>query len=139
MMQHLGTDFGRQFDADIWVKLFDKRLQAYITTGADPLGIMPAITKQIHPPRIVIGDIRFANEASYVHTLPRGCVVRVTREEPTLAPDMTEDQKTHTSETAQRLIPPEAVNYVIVNDRGIETLGERVMATVRMEESRYVQ
>lgn len=139
MMQQLGTNFGRTFDPDVWVKIFDRRLLAYVSTGIDPLGIVPAITTQIHPPRIVVGDLRFNNEAQYIHNLPRGCIVRVTREKPRVADSMSDEQKMHTSETAQKLIPPEIIDHTIVNDRGIETLGETLMGIIRSEENRHVR
>lgn len=135
MMQHLGTDFARTYDPDIWVRLFMQRLKTYVTTGLDPLGLVEAITTQMHPPRISVGDIRFPNEAEAISTLPGGHVIRITKEQPNTASDMSEEQRQHSSETSQSLIPLEHIEHTLYNDGSIEQLAATLFNILsRMEQ-----
>lgn len=58
-MQTLGTEWGRNLDKDLWVKVMEKQVQT-----------------SMHP-RIVIPDVRFENEASFIRD--RGVLVHVYR------------------------------------------------------------
>jgi ABC-type oligopeptide transport system ATPase subunit len=135
MMQHLGTDFARSYDPDVWVRLFMKRLNTYVTTGLDPLGLVEALTTQMHPPRISIGDVRFPNEAAAIAAIPGGHVIRITREQPNTAKDMPEEQHQHLSETSQSLIPIEHIEHTLYNNGSLDQLAATVFNILsRMEQ-----
>jgi hypothetical protein len=135
MMQHLGTDFARTYDPDIWVRLFMRRLNTYVTTGLDPLGLVEALTTQMHPPRIAIGDIRFPNEAEAIAAIPGGHVIRITKENPKTSTDMSEEQRQHSSETSQSLIPLEHIEHTLYNDGSMDQLAAQVFNILsRMEQ-----
>ena len=135
MMQHLGTDFARTYDPDIWVRLFMRRLNTYVTTGLDPLGLVEALTTQMHPPRIAIGDIRFPNEAEAIAAIPGGHVIRITKENPKPSTDMSEEQRQHSSETSQSLIPLEHIEHTLYNDGSMDQLAAQVFNILsRMEQ-----
>lgn len=133
-LQKLGTDFAREEDADVWVRQFTRRLHDYVTTGIDPLGLAPAITTQMHPPRIAIGDVRFPNEAGIISCLPGGHVIRITKENPKTSNSMTSEQHSHASETAQALIPPEHIEHTLYNNGSVAQLAEQLFAILSQME-----
>lgn len=135
MMQLLGTEYGREFDPDVWVRLFMRRLHVYVTTGIDPLGLVPAITTQMHPPRIAVGDVRFPNEAEVISTLPGGHVIRIIKELPITSPDMTTEHHQHASETSQNLIHLDHVEHTLFNNGSLDQLAAQLFAILsRMEQ-----
>ena len=122
LMQQIGTEFGRAHDPDMWVRLFMRRLHTYVTTGIDPLGLVTAITTQMHPPRISVGDVRFPNEAEVISTLPGGHVIRIIKDKPVTSPDLSSEHRQHASETSQNLIHLDHVEHTLFNDGSIDQL-----------------
>lgn len=130
MLQHLGTEFGRHYDPEVWVRAFTQRLFHYVTTGIDPLGLVPAITTQLHPPRIVVGDVRFPNEASLISALPGGHVIQISKDVPKTSDDMTSEQKGHASETSLTDIPAEHIRCTLYNNGTIEQLAKDLFGAI---------
>lgn len=117
MMQHLGTDFGRAYNPDVWTVLLYRRINEYLRTGIDPLHLAPVhIPQPRQAPRIVIPDVRFPNEATLVTAQLKGTLLRLTKQNPTTSTDMTAAHRTHLSETALNDIDPALINHTISND-----------------------
>ena len=103
MMQTLGTEWGRHhIGAGMWVRLAAARL------GLDDLPISSPIND-----RIVLTDVRFAEEAAWIR-LHGGVIVRITR---TGAPSV----DSHASETQ-----PIRADHTIANDGTIPELHRAV-------------
>jgi len=123
MMQHLGTEFGRTFNPDVWVRILYNRIHTYLTTGQDPLGLVPPLfLQQPLVPHIVIPDIRFANEAELIVNQLEGTLVRITKEVPKTSKDMTTEQHAHPSETFLNEIDSTLITYTITNDGDLADL-----------------
>lgn len=63
MMQTLGTEWGRDLDEDIWLKLLQRRLEQYEEQGVE---------------YVIITDVRFANEQRWIEEMG-GCVIEIHR------------------------------------------------------------
>jgi hypothetical protein len=113
VLQFLGTEIGRQLDANIWVKSLQRRLES-IQTGSGG------------PTSFVITDVRFPNEAAAIKSWG-GFVVDVVRPQ---APEALADGRDsdHPSETALDLYAD--WDGVIINDGTIEQLRDQVTKLV---------
>lgn len=126
MMQHLGTDFGRTYNPDVWTVLLYKRINEYLRTGIDPLHLAPVHIPPPRAPRIVIPDVRFPNEATLIATQLKGTLIRLTKENPITSTDMTPEQHAHLSETALNNIDPALIDHTITNDGNSLDLEEKL-------------
>jgi len=97
-MQTLGTEWGRAIDPDFWIKVWRAALPDC--------------------ERIVVDDLRFANEANAVHDLG-GLVVRIDRPD---APALSAKVAAHASEAMAGVMP----DRVIVGGGPFENLWEQV-------------
>lgn len=110
LKQRLG-DWGRQIDPAWWVDMMAHRL------GVNDLGE----GHWIHD-RIVVSDVRFPNEAMWVHGVARGVLVDVER--PGLQPVLA-----HLSEAARFTTAiQDRIGYRLVNDSTLDVLRTRVSA-----------
>jgi hypothetical protein len=112
-MQTLGTEWGRAIDQDFWVKVW---------RGALP-----------DSGRIVVDDLRFANEANAIHDMG-GLVVRIDRPD---ARRLDPAAAAHASESLAGVTP----DRVIVGGGPFENLWEQVddLATCRVTSLRSVE
>lgn len=82
VLQFVGTDLIRKKDPDYWVKLLDKRIE------------------QEHPEIALVTDVRFQNEAEWVHS-KNGALVKVVRIKSDGTPYISPDRDpNHPSEAA---------------------------------------
>lgn len=108
MLQKLGTEGGRDiFGPDIWVKRMASKYEP-----------MQKISEEEHqktgkPRNLIITDVRFINEAKWIHSVG-GCIIDIVR--PDLQLIATSD---HASEDG---LPPEYINFMITNDVSLEEL-----------------
>lgn len=111
-LQLLGTEVARTIDPSVWVKQCNKRINAFFSNKPDPFN--KYITTQ-SPTGIVFSDIRFPNEASFLHE--RGAIlIKIER---TLAH---QKYKEHTSELTVNNIPDDIINYKIMNNGTLDEL-----------------
>jgi len=104
MLQKLGTEFARDMiDKDFWVKWLHSKIQ----------GIPPAIQL------VFITDVRFDNEADWVHARG-GVVIECVRQQET---NLGAEEEHHSSENG---ISAHLIDYRITNDNTIEILGNRL-------------
>jgi len=102
LLQMLGTDVGRAYDPQIWVKKFRDRI--------DTLRLWHGIRW------VVSDDVRFENEAAEIHRMG-GVVVRVNRPIIDGVTDCPPDD--HVSEQP---LPQDCIDYTIRNDGTLEQL-----------------
>jgi len=108
LLQMLGTDCGRAYDPQIWVRKWrDAKLKMEISC---------------RPNYIIADDVRFENEAAEIHRMG-GVVVRVVRPEL----DGTKPDG-HISEWP---IPQDCIDYTILNDGNLEQLRGQVDLVLR--------
>lgn len=104
MLQKLGTDFARNLiHEDFWVQMLDTKLK----------GIPSSIEL------VFVPDVRFDNEADWVHHMG-GAVVEVVRQ---VESNLTEEEQTHASESG---VSAHLIDYRIENDDTVEKLGEKL-------------
>lgn len=104
MLQALGTDFGRHFDPDIWVRSLIRTIKNRQFT------------------RTIVTDVRFPNEA---HALIRefdAKLIKIVR--PKIKRDHAVDH--HQSETAVNEIPDDMYDKIIMNDSTLPMFKKRV-------------
>lgn len=78
LLQTFGTDWGRNLiDDEFWIKIFEARYDRYLREGKS----------------IIIDDVRFANEADYIHS-KGGIIIKIIRPnyEPELCVHESENQ-----------------------------------------------
>lgn len=108
ILQVLGTEVIRNRDHDFWVTAMQRRWE-----------------EGLYPP-IVVADVRFDNEAEWIH-LHGGFVLQIDR------PDWIDDFDAHESEAG---VSPHMVDAVIVNDGTVKYLHRKVVDTlVRLSHS----
>lgn len=107
LAQTLGTEWGRGLSPDFWVRVLDLRLA------------MPELQGE----NVVISDVRFPNEAAYIHRRG-GVLVRVLRDVPA-APSAVMSQATaaHASEQYSATLP---VTHELINNGSLATLEDQV-------------
>jgi hypothetical protein len=104
LLQTLGTEWGRKFVApDVWLRVAFLRWQKAFSDGHSV---------------IVVPDVRFSNEARWIHDMG-GQVWLIHRPE-------VEPVAAHESEAG---IPLGWIDRLIVNDGSVDQLQDRVMAT----------
>lgn len=102
VLQYLGTEVFRMMYANVWIDVLKRT--------ADEMGVK----------RIVIDDLRFENEADFVHSLG-GIVILI--DTPPMASNLTDDRQTHVSEAGVK-----QYDYLVTNDH--KTSIEGVIADV---------
>ncbi len=90
LAQTLGTEWGRSVRPDLWLRLAQSRVAVLATESTEPL-------------RVVISDVRFLNEATWIQSMG-GEIWRVER-------PGTQPVRQHSSETEMRLIPCDRVLF----------------------------
>jgi len=104
MLQKIGTDFARNMiHEDFWVQMLDAKIQKI----PDTIGL------------VFITDVRFDNEADWIH-YKGGAVIEVVRQ---MDSTLTAIEKLHSSEAG---ISPDKIDYKIINDSTVEELGLRL-------------
>jgi hypothetical protein len=100
-MQLMGTEFGRNMiDPGMWLQCLQTRIQNH--------------------KKVIITDVRFPNEADFVHTLG-GIVIEIQR--PSI-----QRTDSHASETP---LPREVIDFIIQNDSTVDVLQKRVRELVK--------
>ena len=99
LAQTLGTEWGRNLDANLWVRLADHKLDQALLRGEN----------------VVITDVRFDNEMDWLHRRG-GTLVRIQREG-------MRDVRPHVSEQGWRYI---ACEHELVNNGSKGTLYEQI-------------
>ena len=102
LLQVLGTDCGRAYDPQIWVKRWRDELYE--------------VNESFRPDYIIADDVRFENEAAEIHRMG-GVVVRVNRPIIDGVTDCPPDD--HVSEQP---LPQDCIDYTIRNDGTLEQL-----------------
>lgn len=108
MMQTLGTEWGRALDPDIWVRHLERRIKYH----------------RMHSSTIVITDVRFQNEADWIHR-KGGAVWHITRP---LTGNVYTFHAGHASEQGIPIL--RGTDSVIHNDGGLEQLRDQVLAAM---------
>lgn len=115
LLQRLGTDVGRKmFGTSVWLFAAETQLDA----------TLPDWWRENRGPQIVVHDIRFSNEAKWVH-MNRGTVINVVR--PSLIPG---PRSGHESEQG---IDPSLADYTILNVGSLDELYGQVDDIYRQE------
>jgi len=111
ILQQLGTEFGRKFDPDVWIKQTHARLLKWEFSGIDTCDLLPSIN--VKKPRVVITDLRFPNEAKLIAERWNGHVLKIER------PDVqrTGAEHQHESETAIDKIDPRHLFQTLQNTK----------------------
>jgi hypothetical protein len=67
LLQKLGTEIGRNYDPDIWIKHIDKDIKDFIAECTKKYESIPKEDREmfVNLPKIVIDDMRFLNEAAW--------------------------------------------------------------------------
>lgn len=105
LLQVIGTDFVRdQVDPDLWVKITMDAVYDNLISGKN----------------VLVTDVRFPNEAQAI-TLSGGQVFEIQR------PSLVTKDNHKSEEPLQR----ELIDFVILNDRGIEELKEELLSYIR--------
>jgi len=107
----LGTDCGRAYDPQIWVKRWRDELYE--------------VNESFRPDYIIADDVRFENEAAEIHRMG-GVVVRVNRPIIDGVTDCPPDD--HVSEQP---LPESCIDYTILNDGNLEQLRGQVDILLR--------
>lgn len=124
-VQWLGTEVGRMIGGeDVWVDMMARewldRESAFLD-NRDPMRSGNEFIRYVpHPPRMVVSDVRFDNEARRIRALG-GVVIRVTRPE-------AEGAVTHASE---RGVSDDLVNVQVANDKDVLTYVREAVAALR--------
>jgi hypothetical protein len=107
ILQELGTDFARKHDPEIWLRLFNKRVDA-------------RHTGQNAPCYLVVPDIRFPEEVTNLKLNYDTRLIRVNRP----GVEFTKDAATrnHVSETSVDLIPENALDFTVNNTGTLDDL-----------------
>jgi len=100
MLQHLGTDFARKFNPDIWAHKLVEKLEA-----ENPL------------PGAVITDVRFPNEAELIKYRLQGILIEINR--PTNY-DISDSVDNHVSESAVSFIAKHLIQFTVENNQSLE-------------------
>lgn len=105
VLQHLGTEFGRAIDPDVWRNLARQKIKAAVAEGK----------------HVILTDLRFQNEADLIWELG-GVVVKVIR------PDWKDDSNTtHSSETELEGI---VADIELINDGTLDDLRAKVVESL---------
>ena len=120
ILQSFGTEFGRNFDPEVWIRKFERRVQHWRLHGVDPLGRVPKGTS-LEP--IVVPDVRFTNEAHFLCRIMGGRVVRIRRPDNYI--NTTKEFKNHISETSVDDISSDLICMTIVNSGTLDDLHRR--------------
>jgi hypothetical protein len=131
-LQHLGTEFGRSCNEDVWanyaIKQYEKLMSDKVFRYNYKKGIYSIISgefdgvKSKRPSGVVISDCRFNNEALKVKN-NNGRLIKVIRNN--LKKDKNSFRK-HISETELDSIPEYLFNHTIINDGTMEDLHNEV-------------
>ena len=108
LAQTLGTEWGRNLDPDLWLKLMERQLHEVTKKGS------------VQWRGIVIPDVRFPNEATWIHS-HGGQVIDVTR-------ILSDKVATHSSEDGLTF---EHIDYNLANAGGVVQLEAEVVALVK--------
>jgi hypothetical protein len=121
-MQWLGTEYGRELcGQDVWIKAADKYLEtvtgAQTPTFEDVPGIGFVEMEVLPALGLIVSDVRFENEASWVRK-NGGLVIHLRREE-------ADEVAAHKSEAGVGIHPDDAF---INNNEGVDVLYEKLEA-----------
>jgi hypothetical protein len=108
MLQVLGTEFGRKYDPDVWIKCLKRNIEE-----------CRAIYSGL---RSVISDVRFRNEAEMIVNEMQGYIIKIER-----VCDVQTPADFHASETAVDNIPKHLIYRVIKNDGTLTAFKKKVM------------
>ena len=108
MLQALGTEFGRKYDPDVWVKCLKRQ-----------------ISEEEGVPRKVVSDVRFFNEAAMIVNELKGYIIKIERQRDVLTP-----ADLHSSEAAVDAIPEHLIYRVIQNNGTLTAFKEEVTEVV---------
>lgn len=126
ILQLLGTDIGRDYDPDIWVKALLNRIGVFQRQGTDPLDILPICEPNRN---IVITDIRFPNEAEAISNLPDGFTIHISR--PNNYKNVTPEAAQHPSELAVDNIPKKHIDYWVENNGTLQQLEDTTLNIIQ--------
>lgn len=122
MLQLLGTEGGRNiFGYDLWTKRAEIEWKNHIHSFANPSGFMEPIGEA----GMVITDVRFQNEAQFVHNMG-GIVIHIERQ----GADGIVGVSNHASEAG---FPDHLKNYVITNDGTLEQLYSNIKFVLELQ------
>ncbi len=107
LLQRIGTDCGRMYNPNIWVEKTAKQIEYFYLREINRL--------------FVIDDVRFDNEAIFVHLFKNSLVIKIDRE---LAKD---ELRQHASELG---VNPALIDVIIVNDSSKNELGRKVIRCI---------
>lgn len=115
MLQHLGTDFGRHFDPEVWIK----KLHANIRW----------VHQKEQVKGIVVTDVRFPNEAQYLVDNMDALIIRIDRPDNNRYKDQALQK--HSSETCIDEVPLHLIHAVITNSGTLADFKLNVKNTIR--------
>jgi hypothetical protein len=115
VLQKIGTDVVRKIDPDAWVKILSRRIVGLFNGEEDEFGryvLMPDTRG------VVIPDIRFPNEVSFVKS-QGGAIIRIRRGEGSLVGT---DYSKHESESALDKMDDSLIDIDVDNNGTLEDL-----------------
>lgn len=107
LLQRIGTDCGRMYNSEIWVGKTTEQIEHLYLRKVNRL--------------FVIDDVRFDNEANFIHQFKNSLLIRIDRE---WAKD---ELSKHASEKG---ISPELVDAVVMNEGTKDDLGKKVIDVI---------
>ncbi len=113
ILQQLGTEFGRKFDPDVWIKQTHARLRKWEFSGIDICNLLPSIN--VEEPRVVITDLRFPNEAKLIAEKWNSPIIKIERS----SVERQGEAHQHESETAIAKINPNHIYQTIQNNKDL--------------------
>lgn len=113
MLQSLGTDWGRKFDQEIWLKHLFVRIDAWIKKGIDPWGILDSESRTIIECKgIVVADIRLNFEVAALKKKLNAVIIGIQR----TIPRDTKEDKHETEQDVDNIITSAHIDYMIENN-----------------------
>lgn len=111
MLQLIGTELIRkQIDEDFWIKKLDEKIKYLIEEGRQ---------------RFVIDDVRFPNEAEYIHSLG-GKIIRIKKE------THLHDQDWALNHESEKYVDSIPADFEVINDGTLEELYEKVAGILKL-------
>jgi hypothetical protein len=127
MLQTLGSEWGRKFDQEIWIKHLLMRIEAWTTKGIDPWAVLDSESRKIIPcVGIVIPDIRLSSE---IHTLKKRLQLNLIRVKRPIPRDKAEDG--HETEIEIENVPMDCFNYIIENDHTLAEYKKKIQIVIK--------
>jgi hypothetical protein len=111
ILQELGTDFARKFDADVWIQRTIERIEKAKKGEGDYLELRPIPEG---PLKVIVPDVRFPNEAQALVNTFEAKLIRLWR--PGSEKDKDEGTTKHASETSIDDIPKKLFTHTLLNN-----------------------